>query len=258
MQDAKRRAMLFLVLALMLAAVAGFLFMQKVSAVDASLGDRVTVYVAAQNITSRQQLKPEYFKPVEVPEQFVQESVVTNLEAIELQENNPFPVDSFVSVVPLAEGDLLTKNVLLMKNYLQSNDKRMVTIQRSERAVFDGTFDYNDLVDIIVSEQRGNQPETIVFMNDVPVVGVAKDQQGNITGLGLEMTLEQAKQFIHKQNFSISIRILKAPNQKGSGRNNGKGSSQIPQSVPKQNPEDQISTGTDDPSKIKDSEAHTH
>ncbi len=217
MQDAKRRAIIFFVIALLLAAIAGYLFLQKVSAVDDQLGRWVTVYVAAQDISLREPLKPEYFKAVEIPKRFVQDSQVTDLNAIQIGDYT-VPIEHLVAVVPLAEGDVLTHNMLKTQSSLTENNKRMVTLAQSNRIQFDGTLDYNDRVDLIVSDKKGNENVTEVFMKDILVVGLAKDEDGSVKGIGLELTMEQARKLIHAQNFAIAIRVLKAPTEDKEGK----------------------------------------
>src|SRR5699024_8883382 len=141
MQDAKRRAIIFAVLSLILAAAAGLLFMQRVGTVEAKLGAKVKVYVAKKDIPARQQLKPENFEAREVPKQFVQKSTVTNIKKI----------DQTVSAVPMKKGDLLTTNMLKPLAELSSNNKRMVALSQSNRVFFDQEPQPLDRVDIIVS-----------------------------------------------------------------------------------------------------------
>lgn len=214
MQDAKRRAIIFVVIALALSSLAAYLFMQEVSAVQGRLGNMTTVYVATKDIKSRETLQEAYFKPVEVPTKFVQDTAVTDLKQIQLGKYR-YQITQLVTVVPIPKDGILTTNMLKEQSALTSNDRRMVTIAKSDRIVFDGNFDYNDRVDIIVSKRSGDAPVTKTFMRDVLVVGVAKDNNGEVVGLGLEMTLDRAEQFIHEQNFAAAIRVLKAPSEKG-------------------------------------------
>ncbi|MFC7443328.1 hypothetical protein [Laceyella putida] len=200
--------MLFLVVALFLSAIAGYLFMQKVSAVDETLGDFATVYVANKSINARQPLRPEDFDEVKVPQQYIQQSAITNMQGIKL-ENGIFPITKLVTVVPLQKGDLLTLNMLKSDTTLSSDKKRMVMLNRSDKVGFDDVFSYNDRVDIIVTLPNS---KSLVYMQKVPVVALAKDPQGNVTGLGLEMTLTEAADFVDKQVNAINIRVLKAPN----------------------------------------------
>lgn len=211
MQDAKRRAILFLAVALFLSAIAGYLFMQKISAVDESLGDFASVYVANKNIKARQPLLPNDFDVVKVPRQYIQQSVVTNIQGIKL-ENGIFPITQLVSVVPLQKGDLLTHNMLKSDTTLSSENKRMVMLNSSNKVGFDDVFSYNDRVDIIVTLPQSGTSKTVVYLQKIPVVALAKDAKGNVTGLGLEMTLNEAADFIDKQVNAINIRVLKAPN----------------------------------------------
>lgn len=217
MQDTKRRALIFVVLALVLSAFAGFLFMKQVSAVTGSLGKMTTVYVASKNIPSREPLKEEYFKPIDIPTKYVQDSAITDLNQIRLGKYQ-FQINQLTSVVPISKDGLLTSNMLKEQSFLTEKGKRMVSIARSNRIVFDGSFDFNDRVDLIVSTKGKNSPVTKTFMKDVLVVGVAKGKGGTINALGLEMDLSEAEKFIHVQNFAVSIRVLKAPSEQSSGK----------------------------------------
>ncbi|MBA4601280.1 hypothetical protein [Thermoactinomyces mirandus] len=208
MQDAKRRAILFLVIALILSLVAGILFMQKVSAIDARLGNFEPVYVAKEGINAREELSPEDFEVVEIPKQYVQKSAVTDLNMIEL-EGRRYQIADLVSVVPLGEGEALTTNILKPRMELGSGDKRMVMIYRSDMVGFDDVFNYGDRVDIVYVDRNGKGH--IYKYRGIPIVSLAKDDK-SVTGLGLEMTLEQAADFVSLQNTAASIRILKAPN----------------------------------------------
>ncbi len=208
MQDAKRRAILFLAIALMLSLVAGILFMQKVSAIDARLGNFETVYVAKDGVDVRKKLSPEDFEVVEIPNQYVPKSAVTDLNRIEL-EGRQYQIGDLVSIAPLQEGETLTTNILKPQMNLGSGDKRMVMIYRTDTVGFDDVFNYGDRVDIVYVGQNGKGQ--IYKHREIPVVSLAKNDQA-VTGLGLEMTLEQAADFVSLQNTAASIRILKAPN----------------------------------------------
>lgn len=211
MQDAKRRAILFLVIALMLSLVAGILFMQKVSAIDARLGNFEPVYVAKDGIVAREKLSPDDFEVVEIPKQYIQKSAVTDLNMIEY-EGRQYKITDLVSVVPLQEGEPLTANILKPRMELSSGDKRMVMIYRTDTVGFDDVFNYGDRVDIVYVDRNGKG--SIYKHRGIPVVSLAKNDQA-VTGLGLEMTLEQAADFVSLQNTAASIRILKAPNVEG-------------------------------------------
>lgn len=202
MQDAKRRAIIFAVLSVVLAAIAGLLFLQQWNKVNASLGADKTVYVAKQDIPSRQPLDPKQFNEKEIPEEYVTQSMVTS----------PDQLKGKVSVVPLSEGDQLTSTMIRPANQLTDADHRMVLLRQSNRVLFDDKLSARDRVDIVVSYEQdpksgANQPQTMISMTDVLVVSVGKDQKV----IGLELPLKEAKELIHAENFAHSIRVLKAP-----------------------------------------------
>lgn len=214
MNDAKRRAIIFTVTSLVLAVLAGVLFMQRVSEVEAQLGNFVTVYVAKQDIGSRQPLSPENFEGKEIPAKYVEQSMVTDLKKI----GDYGSIDRFVSVAPLKEGDILTYNLLKPADDYTSGDRRLVQVSATDRVVFDQTLEANDRVDIIVSWNKNDIPSgekrTNIFMQDVLVASVLPGPDNKFTGVWLEMSLDQAREFIDAQNFAQSVRILKAPQKK--------------------------------------------
>ncbi len=234
MQDAKRRAIIFAVISLVLAALAGILFMQRVSAVEAQLGNEVTVFVAKTDIQPRQPLKPEQFEAVEVPQKFVQQSTVTNLNKI----------DEFVTIVPLKKGDVLDSNLLKPAKELgTSGNKRLVYVPASDRIVFDQPLNAQDRADIIVSWGGDDgSKRTVIFDTDV-LVAAASGEEGKFSGVWLEMTLEEAKRFIDAQNYAHSVRILKAP--QGKSKEKVSVDQELPDKVEK--PEDQQNQGNQNP-----------
>lgn len=211
MQDAKRRAILFAVISLILATLAGILFMQRVSAVEAQLGDEVTVYVAKTDIQPRQPLKPEQFEAVQIPQKFVQQSMVTNL-----QGGGDGGIEDYVTIVPLKKGDVLNTNLLKPAKELgTSGDKRLVYVPASNRIEFDQPLEAQDRADVIVSWGGNDESKrTVIFDTDV-LVAATSGEEGKFAGVWLEMSLEDARRFIDAQNFARSVRILKAP-QEGS------------------------------------------
>lgn len=234
MQDAKRRAIIFAVVSLVLALLAGILFMQRVSAVEAQLGNEVTVFVAKTDIQPRQPLKPEQFEAVQVPEKFVQQSTVTNLHGI----GNHGGIDQYVTIVPLKKGDVLNVNLLKPAKELGTEgDKRLVYVPASDRIVFDQPLEARDRADIIVSWGGDNgSKRTVIFDTDV-LIAATSGEEGKFSGVWLEMSLEEAKRFIDAQNYAHSVRILKAPQQK-SGKNVSV-NQDLPDKVDKPDQEDQ-------------------
>jgi Flp pilus assembly protein CpaB len=201
-QSAKRRAILFGLLSLIFASVAGVLFLNKTEEVDKKLGEKTTIYVAIKNINPRETLSPDFFAAQEIPTQYVPPTALQSLKGIE----------QFVAVVPLVKGDMLTTHFLRKSKELTSGSNRLVFLGRSEKVIYDQEVDRFDHVDIIVNKKENNgEPKTYLLLKDIPVIVAARDKQKIFQGAGIELPLEAAIQLIHEQTVAESIRILKAP-----------------------------------------------
>ncbi|SIS90165.1 Flp pilus assembly protein CpaB [Kroppenstedtia eburnea] len=232
MQDAKRRAIIFAVLSVLLATVAGFLFLEETAALQAGLGAPTTVYVAKQEIASREILRPEFFEAKEIPSKYVTSSMVTD----------PAEIDGQVSVVPLGKGDQLTKSMLKPARQLNDGESRMVLLRTSDKVLFDDSFTAQDRVDIIVSYEKdpktgAEKPKTTVFMKDKLIVGVSKNQKS----IGIELTLKEAEKLVYAENFAHSIRVLKAPQEHDMKKDNEKDAQDDPKNSQQQGQQQQNS-----------------
>lgn len=67
MLESKRKAIIFITLSLLLAAIAGFMFLQKVKALNTNLGEMAEIYVASSDIPSRKEIKEEQIQIEEIP-----------------------------------------------------------------------------------------------------------------------------------------------------------------------------------------------
>ncbi|RCW65847.1 Flp pilus assembly protein CpaB [Saliterribacillus persicus] len=199
MIESKKRALIFFLLAFILALVVGFLVFEKVKELNAELGGMTEVYVASGEIPSRAIIQENQLTVMELPNKFVTASHITNKSDLENR----------VSVVPLSSGDIITKNMIKPVSNLQDVNNRLVSIYRTETIQFDQVVEALDRVDIIVSNEIDGEKETKLFMQDVPVV-YAQGTSDNFSGIAVEVSVEEAKNLIHAQNYSEHIRILKA------------------------------------------------
>jgi pilus assembly protein CpaB len=201
MQDAKRRAIIFTVISVILAGMAGILFLQEVNAVQGQLGGMRTVYVATRPINALTPLRPDFFEEKQIPEAYYE-----TIKSSALQNINQ--VQGKVSVIDLKEGDLLTNNVLKMATDLTDPNHRLVQISSSERVGFDVPLTAQDKVDILVTVAKDDKNgTTTVEWKGVPVWQVADKQKA----IWVELPLDDAAKLINYQNFATSIRVLKAP-----------------------------------------------
>lgn len=199
MIESKKRALIFLVIAFLLAASVGYLVYEKVKSLNAELGGMTEVYVANGSVASRELIQDGQIAVMEIPNKFVTDSHITNKADLENR----------VSVVPLEEGDIITKNMIKPVSNLRDVDNRLVSIFRTDTIQFDQVVEALDRVDIIVSTQVEAGNSTKVFMSDVPVV-YAQGSKDDFAGIAVEVTIDEAAKLIHMQNYAEHIRILKA------------------------------------------------
>ncbi|MBP2241765.1 pilus assembly protein CpaB [Cytobacillus eiseniae] len=199
MLESKRRAIIFISISLILALIAGYMFLQKVNELNANLGGTTTVYVAKEDINSRTIIKPDMVETVDLPNKFVTEAHV----------KNPKDITNKVSIVPLSAGDMVTLNLLKPFSEVGDPNHRLIALFANERVSFDQELDDLDRVDIVVSQQFEGEPKTEIFMTDVHVFRVDKSKN-EFRGIALEVTKEEAPKLIHMQNYADSIRVLKA------------------------------------------------
>lgn len=199
MLESKRRAIIFLLLSLLLAIIAGFLVLQKVKALNNDLGTVVNVYAAKSDIASRKDITPDLITTKEIPKKYLENYHITNISDLENK----------VAVVPLSAGDVISKNVLKQSSVVMEEHNRLISVMSDERVFFDESLEALDRVDIIVSEKFGDKPKTTIFMKDVKVARIAK-KSDKFAGVQLEVPLEQAPQLIHMQNYADSVRIVKS------------------------------------------------
>ncbi|GIP41202.1 hypothetical protein J31TS4_44820 [Paenibacillus sp. J31TS4] len=199
MLESKRKASIFLIVSLLFAATAGYLFFRQVQTLNNQLGGMTKVYVAAKDIPSRTVIRPDDVKTIDIPNKFVNPSHVTD----------PAQLQGRVFVVPLREGDLITDSILKQATNVQNENNRLVAVYASQKIRFDQELEVNDRVDLIVSQNVDGKPQTTVFMKDVLVSNVLRS--GNaLAAIGVEISEKDAPKLIHVENYADQIRVLKA------------------------------------------------
>lgn len=159
MLESKRRAIIFFVIAILLAALSGYFVLQKVKELNEDLGEMVSIYVANGDIYSRAIITPNDVTTTEIPAKFERSEYITSEEEF---------INS-VSLVPLSKGQIITKNMLKEASAVTEEDNRLISILQSERVYFDERLSDMDRVDIIVSREVDGEKVTEVFMTDLKV-----------------------------------------------------------------------------------------
>ena len=216
MFDTRRNALIFLTLAVILAVIAGVMFVNQVQAFNDEMGEMTAVLVAAHAIPARVPLSPSDFEERTIPTRFAPASLVTDRGGTK----------GTVSVLPLAAGDVLTKNMLKpVAGSTKGEDSRQVRIMTSDRIQFDSALAPLDRVDIVVSHRLQGAAKTEVFMRDVEVANVFRMGGGGreapsgtsvapeeLAGIAVDVTVEDGRRLIEMENYADSIRVLKAAN----------------------------------------------
>jgi Flp pilus assembly protein CpaB len=209
MLESKRRATIFLLLAFLLASVAGYLVYEKVKSLNSELGGMTTIFVAKSNIPARTLIQENQITTMEIPNKFyVKDSHVIDKEDF---------VDT-VLVVPVNKGHIITENMLKPFSNLRNENNRLVSMYPSEKVQFDQEIAALDRVDIIVSTDDNGKQKTEIFMRDVPVA-YAQGEGKDFAGVALEVSMEDAPKLIHIQNYADKVRVLKANVGKGDTMN---------------------------------------
>ncbi len=208
----------------MFAAAAGYMVLQKVKDLNAELGGMTSIYIANGDIPARTLIQETQITTMEIPNKFVNAAHVIDKDLIINQ----------VLVVPLANEEIITKNMIKPFSNLRDENNRLVAMSPSEKVQFDQVIESLDRVDIIVStaEEGSTQKyKTEVFMRDVPVA-FARGASEDFAGVALEVSLDDAEKLIHMQNYADKIRVLKA--------NVGKAGDpiEIPETTPEQEKEE--------------------
>ncbi|WP_404406795.1 SAF domain-containing protein [Jeotgalibacillus malaysiensis] len=199
MIESKRRALIFFIIAALFAAAAGYFTLQKVKELNNDLGTMVTVYVAGSDIDARDVITPESVAAESIPQKFVTAEHI----------RDPEELMNKVSVVPLSQGDVISKNMLKEASAVTEENNRLVTMMSSERVSFDEPLEPLDRVDIMVSNRTDDGNNTEIFMKDVKVARVANND-GQFSGVQVEISLEDTPELIHMQNYADSVRVIKA------------------------------------------------
>ncbi|WP_010098611.1 SAF domain-containing protein [Ornithinibacillus scapharcae] len=200
MLESKRRAIIFFIIAILLAATAGFLVFKKVQSLNAELGTMVRIYVAAKDVTSRVIITQDDVATEEIPMKYLKDDHITDVEFLMNK----------VSVVPLSPGDIITKSMLKEATAVTEEDNRLVALMKSDKVFFDEDLSALDRVDLFVSHDLDGEIVTEMFMEDVKVARVSKNSDGGLTGVQIEIPIEVVSEVIHMQNYAHNIRVIRA------------------------------------------------
>lgn len=216
MIDAKRKAIILLTIAFLLAVAAAGVIVVQISNTQERLGKTVEVAAAAKDIYSNQEINTENdLKWIELPATSVYESLITKDEAKKVFGNS-------ITVVDLDEGELITDSLVRDRLNIPENE-RVVWLNATETVILDQVVTEGDFVDIVVVFQDpAQQVQTKRVLTNIPVVEVdennkkedqekAADEENSasIERVKVSLPITDAEMVIHHQNTAIQMRVLR-------------------------------------------------
>ncbi|GIO25836.1 SAF domain-containing protein [Ornithinibacillus bavariensis] len=201
MLESKRRAIIFFIIAILLAALSGYFVLQKVKDLNDNLGTMVKIYVADREIYSRALITPDDVTTTEIPAKYIRDEYITNV--------NDF--QNTVSIVPLSKGQIITQNMLKQASTVTEENNRLITILQTANVFFDERLYDMDRVDIIVSHEVEGKKVTEVFMKDLKVARIATNNETKeFNGVQVEVPFDEVTDLIHMLNYAETVRVIRA------------------------------------------------
>lgn len=201
MVDTKRKAMIFLSLAFVLAVVTAWLVVDQVGQAQATLSETTKVAVAKTDIQAYTEITADMIDWVDLPASSDLPSLVQDEKELE----------GHVAIVNLEKGEPFTVNLVRSRMDIP-NDHRVVWLNPTNNVVLDQSVVEGDKVDIIVSYKSGSGIRTERILENIPVVQSQElksgDDESNIA-LKVSLPVSQAEQLIHMQNTAEQVRVLR-------------------------------------------------
>jgi Flp pilus assembly protein CpaB len=202
MVDAKRKALIFLVVAFILAVVTAGVVLNEIRKAQQNLTETTKVAALEGNIKSNEAITSSKIKWVEIPKN----AAVSNFIQSEGDLKNQ------VVLTDMKDGDIVTKNVLRSKIDI-SKGHRVVWLNPTENVLIDENVTEGDRVDIVVSMEEKNVMTTKRALKGIHVVEVDDDveiEKNKTTSvIKVSLSIEDAEKLIHYQNTAQQIRILR-------------------------------------------------
>ncbi|MDM5318223.1 Flp pilus assembly protein CpaB [Fictibacillus sp. b24] len=200
MIDAKRKALIFLSLAFILAIVTAGLILNEIKQAQTAMGETVEVASASKDIGSNREISEDQIEWIEMPKSSVVPSFI--------QRKND--LDKKIALVNIKKGDILSKNMLRGDVDIPA-DHRVVMLNPTENVLIDEEVTPGDIVDVIVSTEEKEGLKTQRLLKNVSVVQAAtmptKDNP-DAKQIKVSLTVQDAEQLIHYQNKAKQIRVL--------------------------------------------------
>lgn len=231
MIDAKRKAMIFLVLAFILALITAWFITNQMSEAQQVLGQSVKVAVAKQDVPAYTEITSDMIEWMELPKS-------SDLSSLIRDEKN---IVGNVSIVNLKKGDLFTANLVRSRVDIPS-DHRVVWLNPTENVIMDQQIAAGDHIDIIASYKTSDAIVTKRILANISVVQSEEISKGeeekSQVALKVSLPIAHAEQLIHMQNTAEQVRVLRV-NQVQPEETENEGSQQQTNQQPAEQPKPQ-------------------
>ncbi|RZT13013.1 Flp pilus assembly protein CpaB [Fictibacillus sp. BK138] len=202
MVDAKRKALIFLVVAFILAVVTAGVVLNEIRKAQQSLTETTKVAALENDMKSNEAITSSKIKWVEIPKNAAVSNFIQSEGDLKDQ----------VVLTDMKEGDILTKNVLRSKIDI-AKGHRVVWLNPTENVLIDENVTEGDRVDIVVSMEEKNAMTTKRALKGIHVVEVDDDveidKNKTASVIKVSLSIEDAEKLIHYQNTAQQIRILR-------------------------------------------------
>jgi len=198
MLDARRKAIIFFVLALVMATIASAIVVNEWNKVRSAWGETVRVAIAAADIQPYTAITQEMIEWQSLPKQFVTAGFITESQKQVLKDS--------IALVEIHKGDFLTPNVIRARANV-SPGERIVWLNISDNLFLDQIVAPGDRVDLIVTHQEGGNLVTERLFSDVLVIQRETDDKGKMV-VKVVLPLSDAERLIYYQNTAKQIRVL--------------------------------------------------
>lgn len=196
MVDIKRKAIIFFILAFVLAVVASGIVVNEWRNIRASWGETVRVAIANKDILPYTKITSDLISWTDMPRQFVTDTFISDEEALKKS----------ITIVDVKKGDFFTKNVTRNQSEL-SPFERIVWLNISSNVFLDQIVAPGDRVDLIITHQDQQNVVTERLFSNIPVIQREPLDQGKFA-IKVVLPLNDAEKLIYYQNTANQIRVL--------------------------------------------------
>lgn len=195
MLAARRWALLFTILFVLLSAAAAFAAAERMRSLEAAVGDEVAIVVAAVPIEAHTPITAAALATARLPRRYLRPGLLTD----------PSAAVGWSAAVPVKAGEVLTRAMLLKP--LGDDALRAYTLTTSTTVVLEPGLLPGDRVDLLVAIHDKSSDRVERVLTGAVVIRVQNDPRSRSVTLAL--TVEQAVAVMQAENFGRQLRLLR-------------------------------------------------